>query len=225
MSSGRGSRGKTIRPDAVRAHLPIRPGVGARSGGGERDQRTSPFSGAEARPSGRGGSAVSLCFVLRHVRPMAMKLVATVKLLVSPEERERLLATMRRVNEACSWLAERAFELKSGRQDAACSKLHYREMRDRFGLSSQHTVRAISKVCEVYKRDRAKLARFTRARRHPLRSAPLLVQEWARPREPSRARRSHSSCLAPIGAYHRARLEGARGRPISSTARASSTSS
>ena len=44
---------------------------------------------------------------------MCVKLVATVKLLVSPEERERLLATMRRVNEACTWLAERAFALQT----------------------------------------------------------------------------------------------------------------
>ena len=44
---------------------------------------------------------------------MRVKLIATVKLLVSPEERDRLLATMRRVNEACSWLAERAFEAES----------------------------------------------------------------------------------------------------------------
>ena len=74
---------------------------------------------------------------------MRVKLVATVKLLVSPEERDRLLATMRRVNEACSWLAERAFEARSA-DKIALQRAHYRELRDRFGLSAQHAVRAIS---------------------------------------------------------------------------------
>jgi len=44
---------------------------------------------------------------------MRVKLVATVKLVVSPDEQARLIATMRRVNEACDWLAERAFEAQS----------------------------------------------------------------------------------------------------------------
>src|SRR5262249_43338548 len=34
-------------------------------------------------------------------------------------------------------------------------RAHYRELRERFGLSSQMAVRAIAKVCEVYKRDRS----------------------------------------------------------------------
>ena len=67
---------------------------------------------------------------------MGVKLVATVKLLVSPEERGRLLATMRRVNEACSWLAGGAFEAKSA-DKIALQQAHYRDLRDRFCLSSQ----------------------------------------------------------------------------------------
>ena len=34
-------------------------------------------------------------------------------------------------------------------------KLSYHRIRDEFGLSAQMTVRAIAKVCEVYKRDKA----------------------------------------------------------------------
>lgn len=88
-----------------------------------------------------------------------MKLVAPVKLLVDNEQKSRLLATMVRVNAACSWLAERAFDLKLA-DKIQLQKLHYREVRERFGLSSQQVIRVIGKVCEVYKRDRTKRCQF-----------------------------------------------------------------
>jgi putative transposase len=139
-----------------------------------------------------------------------VKLVATVKLLVSPEERDRLLATMRRVNEACSWLAERAFEAQSA-DKIGLQRAYYRELRDRFGLSAQHTVRAISKVCEVYKRDKSKRPRF-----RPLGAIPYDPRLYSFKNGMDRV-----SLLAldgrivvpcAVGAYHRARLDGARGQ-------------
>jgi len=90
---------------------------------------------------------------------MNMKLISVVKLLVDPSGKLRLLATMERVNEACSWLAERAFELRCA-DKIKLQRLYYRDIRDMFGLSAQHTVRAISKVCEVYKHNRSKLCVF-----------------------------------------------------------------
>ena len=141
---------------------------------------------------------------------MCLKLVATVKLLVSPEERDRLLATMRRVNEACAWLAERAFEAKSA-DKIALQQAHYRELRDRFGLSAQHTVRAISKVCEVYRRDKAKLCTFK----------PLGAVAYDQRIYTFKNGLDRVSLLAldgrvvvpcAVGAYHRARLEGVRGQ-------------
>lgn len=94
-----------------------------------------------------------------HATPTVLKLIATVKLRVDAEQKARLLATMARVNEACSWLAERAFEARSASK-YDMQQLVYRELRARFGLSAQHAVRAIAKVCEVYKRDRSILPRF-----------------------------------------------------------------
>ena len=141
---------------------------------------------------------------------MALKLVATVKLLVSPEERERLLATMRRVNEACSWLAERAFEVKSA-DKIGLQRAHYRELRDRFGLSAQHTVRAISKVCEAYKRDKTKLARFRELGAIPY-DQHLYSFKSGLDRVSLLALDGRLVVPCAVGAYHRARLEGARGQ-------------
>lgn len=139
-----------------------------------------------------------------------MKLVATVKLLVSADEKARLLATMARVNEACSWLATRAFELKTA-DKLRLQKLHYRDLRDRFGLSSQHAVRAISKVCEVYKRDRSKLARF---REHGAIAFDQRLYTFKNGLDRVSLLALDGRIVVPcaVGSYHRARLEGVRGQ-------------
>ncbi len=139
-----------------------------------------------------------------------MKLVATVKLLVDPGQKARLLATMERINEACSWLAERAFELRSA-DKIRLQKLHYRDLREMFGLSSQHAVRALSKVCEAYKRDRSKCPVFRKygavvydqrlyTFKHGLDRVSLLALDG----------RIVVPCA--VGDYHRGRLEGVRGQ-------------
>jgi putative transposase len=139
-----------------------------------------------------------------------VKLVAAVKLLVSTEERDRLLATMRRVNEACDWLAGRAFGLQSANK-IKLQKLFYRELRDRFGLSAQHTVRAISKVCEVYRRDKSKQCSFK-----PLGAVPYDQRIFSFKNGLDRVSllTLDGRIVVPcaVGAYHRARLEGARGQ-------------
>jgi IS605 OrfB family transposase len=141
---------------------------------------------------------------------MRVKLVATVKLLVSPEERERLLATMRRVNEACSWLAERAFELQTA-DKLRLQKLYYRDLRDRFGLSSQHSVRTISKVCEVYRRDKSKLCTF---RPFGAIAYDQRIYTFKNGLDRVSLLALDGRILVPcaVGAYHRGRLEGVRGQ-------------
>jgi IS605 OrfB family transposase len=117
---------------------------------------------------------------------------------------------MRRVNEACSWLAERAFELKSA-DKLRLQKLYYQELRTRFELSSQHAVRTISKVCEVYRRDKSKLCAFK----------PLGAIAYDQRIYTFKNGLDRVSLLAldgrivvpcAVGAYHRGRLEGARGQ-------------
>lgn len=141
---------------------------------------------------------------------MFVKLVAAVKLLVDPEQKARLLATMVRVNEACSWLAERAFALGSA-DKLRLQKLHYREIRERFGLSAQHTVRAISKVCEVYKRDKSKLPRF---REHGAIPYDQRLYSFKNGLDRVSLLALDGRIVVPcaVGDYHAARLAGVRGQ-------------
>jgi IS605 OrfB family transposase len=141
---------------------------------------------------------------------MGMKLVATVKLLVDTEQKTRLLATMARVNEACSWLAEQAFELQSA-DKLRLQKLYYRELRERFALSAQHVVRLISKVCEAYKRDRSKLCRFKMHGSIPC-DQRLYSFKNGLDRVSLLALDGRIVVQCAIGAYHQARLEGVRGQ-------------
>jgi putative transposase len=88
-----------------------------------------------------------------------VKLMAQVKLLPTPEQRAALLATMERFNAACDWLAGEAFAARcASKYDL--QRDHYRALRERFDLSSQMAVRAISQVSEAYKRDKSTRPRF-----------------------------------------------------------------
>ena len=65
-----------------------------------------------------------------------------------------LCETMKRFNKACNHIAETVFALHSANK-VEIHKTVYYPVRDQFGLSSQLTIRAISKVCEAYKRDKS----------------------------------------------------------------------
>lgn len=83
-----------------------------------------------------------------------MNLTVQAKLLPTPEQASSLLATMERFNAACDYLAAVAFENKCANK-FELQKLAYHAVREKFDLSAQMTVRAISKVVEVYKRDKS----------------------------------------------------------------------
>ncbi len=89
---------------------------------------------------------------LRHHR--LMKLTMQVKLLPSAEQAAPLLETMVRFNAACDALAAVAFPLRCANK-VELQKLSYADIRRDFGLSAQMTIRAIAKVCEVFKRDKS----------------------------------------------------------------------
>ena len=94
------------------------------------------------------------------VNPSALKaklygvlVTEMLKLAPSPDEADVLLATMRACNAAADRAAEVAFEYKTANK-IRLQPLVYTELREQFGLSSQMAVRAISKACEAYKRDK-----------------------------------------------------------------------
>ena len=136
-----------------------------------------------------------------------MKLVAVAKLLPLPEHAAYLLATLVRVNEACDWLAERAFDLKCANK-ITLQKLHYHDMREKFGLSAQMALLAIHKVAAAYKRDKSKLCHFGKH------SAIAYDQRILSFKAMDRVSLLTISgrILVPYvaGGYHRARLEGVR---------------
>jgi IS605 OrfB family transposase len=77
-----------------------------------------------------------------------------VKLDPSPEQHKMLCETMKRFNEACNHIAETVFTMHSANK-VEIHKTVYYPVREHFGLSAQLTIRAISKVCEAYKRDKS----------------------------------------------------------------------
>ncbi len=88
-----------------------------------------------------------------------MKLTLQLQLFPEMEHASRLRETVERFNAAADWLAGEAFAARSANK-VELQRRHYRELRDRFGLSAQMAVRCIAQACESYKRDRNKRPRF-----------------------------------------------------------------
>jgi IS605 OrfB family transposase len=82
-----------------------------------------------------------------------VKLTLQLRLLPDAEQSARLLATMERVNEAATFASRCGFDAGVFSQPSI-HKLAYREIRDRFGLSAQMTVRAIGKTVECFHRSK-----------------------------------------------------------------------
>jgi len=90
---------------------------------------------------------------------MQMKLTLLIKLVPTPEQHQALLETMERFNEACNDISKIAFKNRTANK-IRLQKIVYYRIRKQYGLSAQMTVRAISKVCEAFKRDKSKLCKF-----------------------------------------------------------------
>lgn len=82
-----------------------------------------------------------------------MKQIIALKLQTTPEQTQSLKETMRAFNAACNYLASVAHEASTVNK-MRLQKLAYYDVREKFGLSAQLTVRAIAKTCEAYKRDK-----------------------------------------------------------------------
>ena len=75
------------------------------------------------------------------------------KLETSDNDKALLLETMKRYNEACNFVADKAFSLRLSNKHKLQKEV-YTQVRGRFGLTAQFAIRVISKVVEVYKRDK-----------------------------------------------------------------------
>ena len=106
-----------------------------------------------------------------------MKLVVRVKLLPSPEQAQALKATLRACNEAADH-ASRIAQATGARDKYALQRAVYHELKHRFGLSAQPTVRVLGKVADAYTTRQANLkagnlGRKGSARRAQIEATPI----------------------------------------------------
>jgi IS605 OrfB family transposase len=88
-----------------------------------------------------------------------VKLTAQIKLMPDRSQAEALLSTLRVANDACNFVSQAAWKVKTFRQ-FDLHHLCYRDVRSRFNLSAQVAVRVISKVADSYKLDRKTERKF-----------------------------------------------------------------
>ena len=90
-----------------------------------------------------------LCYNV-HYSEETVKLIAQVKLQPTEDQFNLLKATLEQANDACNFISEYAWEHKTFGK-FSIQKAIYHEIRERFGLSAQMTIRAIAKVTDSYR--------------------------------------------------------------------------
>lgn len=88
-----------------------------------------------------------------------MLLTVKSKLVTNQEQHDSLLKTMEKFNEACNFISVFAHNKHIFGKIGIQKELYY-EIRDKYGLSAQMTVRAVGKVAESYKTERKTLHEF-----------------------------------------------------------------
>lgn len=88
-----------------------------------------------------------------------MLLTVRTKLITNQEQHNSLLKTMEKFNEACNFISVFAFKKKIFGKVGIQKELYY-EIREKYNLSAQMTVRSVGKVAESYKVDRKTLHEF-----------------------------------------------------------------
>jgi putative transposase len=88
-----------------------------------------------------------------------MLLTVSVKLLLDPEQKAKLLKTMQVFNAACNFISEWCFDVKVFSK-VKIQQAIYHEVRKQFNLPAQFAIRAISRVAETYRLDKTVQHRF-----------------------------------------------------------------
>ena len=97
-----------------------------------------------------------------------MKLTAKMKLQPAPDQHDALLKTLEAANAACNDISQQAWDAETFQQ-YPLHHLVYHDIRERYSLSAQMTVRAIGKVVDAYKLDRQTRRTFQPRGAFPLR--------------------------------------------------------
>lgn len=88
-----------------------------------------------------------------------MLLTIKSKLITTQEEHDKLIKTMEWFNEACNFISIFAYKKRTFGKVGIQKELYY-EIREKFGLSAQMTVRAVGKIAESYKVDKSCIHEF-----------------------------------------------------------------
>ena len=88
-----------------------------------------------------------------------MKTTIKIKLLTDQDGKKILLDTMEVFNKSCDEIAETCFKEKSASK-FRIQKLVYHDIRRKYGLSAQLTIRAIAKTCDAYKLNKKTQPKF-----------------------------------------------------------------
>jgi putative transposase len=83
-----------------------------------------------------------------------VRLAVLVKLLPSGSQHEALLATLRRVNEACDYASGVAWDKGTYANKYRLQQVAYHDIKERFGLTAQVVIRLLAKVADAYKLDK-----------------------------------------------------------------------
>src|SRR6185369_5717946 len=88
-----------------------------------------------------------------------MKLTLQLELFPDKDQADKLKFTIERYNSACTWLAKRAFEIRTANKITLQQKFYF-DLREKFGLASQMAAICIRQVGGSYGRDKRILPNF-----------------------------------------------------------------
>jgi len=108
-------------------------------------------------------------------------MLLTLKAKLSPdrEQKEKLVATMERFNEACNKISRLAFEQKCYNKIVLQQQCYY-EIRDEFKLPAQLAIRAIAKAVESSKPKRKPCMSLTNTGLSSTTSAFYHTKDWTK---------------------------------------------
>ena len=130
-----------------------------------------------------------------------MKLTATVKLLTTPAQAAALRETLAAENAACDAVSAVAWSTSTFQQFALQAATYY-DVRRRFGLSADTTVRVIAKVADAYTTVRAQQRERDKEQADKKQAKPSKTKRAAKPKKAKKPKRGLPRCtFSPDAAF------------------------